>query len=98
MAKAAKASLETHGVTLPVAAEGAKHWDAPGAFAESHTRQELGERRAGVGKPLGKCHKYLSVFPEIAEPVHALPATITSLCEKLFVLVFALGKCPTQIH
>lgn len=63
-----------------------------------HTWQELGEWRAGVGKPLGKCHKYLSVFPEIAEPVHALLVAITSLCEKLFVLVFALGKCPTQIH
>lgn len=63
-----------------------------------HTWQELGERRAGVGKLLGKCHKYLSIFPEIAEPLHALLATISSPCEKLFALVFALGKCPTQIH
>lgn len=57
VAKAAKASLETHGVTLPVAAEGAKHWDAPGAFAESlqvaHTAGaggEEGRSREALGK------------------------------------------------
>lgn len=35
-------------------------------------------RRAGVGKLLGKCHKYLPIFPEIAEPEQALPAAITA--------------------